>query len=226
MRSKPVSRARTRARWAAFASTSMAVEGSRALSLRETITCPASFLLTTPQPAHCSETNEVPSKFTLYRGLSGGRQLVGGHPTGAMVDVLWRAKSHSRVLACFNNWSSETIDLPSLWLFLRFQIAYMTMEKRAGSLLSAKTQWIRSIKDGAWHKLSWFQRGTLLQISSSFGQRAWHKSSWPCWQSSQVSLVMIFLFTKFVFVGKEFFAAIQTKFLTLLGTGKPQTDCH
>ena len=67
-RSKPASRARTKARLAAIASTSMAVKGSRALSLREATTCPASFLISTPQPAHCSESNKAPSKFNLYRG--------------------------------------------------------------------------------------------------------------------------------------------------------------
>lgn len=37
---------------------------------------------------------------------------------------------------------------------------------------------------------------------------------------------MIFRFTKFVFVGKEFFDARQTKFFTLLRTYKLRIDFH
>ena len=74
-RSKPASKARTKGRLAVISSTSMVVKESRALSLKETITCPASFLITTPKPALCSESNKASSKFTLYRGLFEGCQL-------------------------------------------------------------------------------------------------------------------------------------------------------
>ena len=37
---------------------------------------------------------------------------------------------------------------------------------------------------------------------------------------------MIFRLTRFILVGKEFFVAFQTKFLTLLGIGKLQIAFH
>ena len=169
-RSKPVSNAKLKALLAAIASTSMAVKGSMVLSVRETITWPSWFRRITPNPAHFSDSNNAPSKFNLYSGRSGGCQHVGGRPTGTMLDVLWGANSRILSLAWCSNWSREMTAFPSLWLFLRFHKAQITMEKRAGSLFSEKTQPVRSIKVAACQRLSWFHMGTLLHSSVSFGQ--------------------------------------------------------
>lgn len=168
-RSKPVSKAKLKALLVAIASTSMAVKGSMVLSLRETITWPLWFWRITPNPTHFSYSNNAPSKFTLYSGHSEGCQHVGGHPIGTMLDVLWSANSRNLSLAWCSNWSREMIAFPSLWLFLRFHKAQITMEKRVGSLFFAKTQPVRSIKFVAYRRLSWFHMGTLLHSSISFG---------------------------------------------------------
>ena len=137
---------------------------------------------------------------------------------------MWSVNSRNLSLAWCSTWSREMTVFPSLRLFLRFHRAQIIIEKRVGSLFSAKTQPVRSIKVVACRRLSWFHKGTLFHRSDSFEQwnRAWHTSSLACWQLLHVLLVMIFRLTKFVLVGKEFFVALQTKFLTLLGTGKLQ----
>ena len=46
------------------------------------------------------------------------------------------------------------------------------------------------------------------------------------WQTSQLSFWIIFLRTRLSLVGKEFLVALQTKFFTLLSTGRFQLACH
>ena len=51
-------------------------------------------------------------------------------------------------------------------------------------------------------------------------------SSWCILQISHKLSVMIFCWTRFALVGKEFVQARQTRFLTLLGTSRPHIFFH
>ena len=154
---KPVSTASSIPLHAANASTSSTVDGRGIRSDSEAITCPCSFLITTPRPAVLSAAKRAPSTFTLYWERPGGCQLVGGRPTGSTRAVLWCWKSPNCSLACCTKWAKVVAFFPILRLFLRVHKAHTTIANKAGSLFSAKTVPNRSIKVAAVFKLSWLR---------------------------------------------------------------------
>ena len=136
--------------------------------------------------------------------------------------------SWTRSFACWRSCLSVTTCLPRQRLFLWFHIAYITIEKRVRSRFSGNMQPSKSIKLSLCFSLLWFHKRTTCHSSASFRQRykAWRTSSYCDWHRSHLSFVITCRFTRFIFVGREFLHAFQTKFLTLLGVFICQIAYH
>lgn len=129
--------------------------------------------------------------------------------------------SWTKSLASCSNFPSGKDGFPKRKLFLLFYTAHMIIEKRVGSRFSANMYPSRSMKLVHCFKL-------VSHNSSSFGHRykAWWTYSLWDWHKSQLSSNITLHLTRFIFVGREFRHACQTRFLTLLGTFSFQIACQ
>ena len=224
----PVSTANSKPHWVANGSTSITEEGRGRCSKRETITWPCSFLITTPKPVVLSASKKALSMFTLYRPGPRGCHRASWRPTGATGTILCHEKTSTLSLARCNKWNSGYTFLPVLKLFLQVHKAHTIVANNASSLFSAKTFPIRSTKFLALLTFTWVHWGIFFHSSASFRQlyNACFTSSMCSWQTSRLPFWIIFLRIRLSLVGKEFLVALQTKFFTLLSTGRFQIACH